>query len=62
MCGDPAGTVLRLIDADLRAHPEHVRPLDPDLLERVRQLVEEVEIIMERFEPGNAQPPAPHHP
>lgn len=62
MCRDAAKTVLRFIDADIRARPGRVRPLDPDLLERARRLVEGVETTMERSEPGDAQPPAPHHP
>lgn len=57
MCGDPAGTVLRLIDADLRAHPEHVRPLDPDLLEQAAKLVEGMEIAVEGSGPEDDEPP-----
>lgn len=60
MCGDPPRTVLRLIDADLRAHPGHVRPLDPDLLDQAEKLVDGVEFAVEGSGPEHDDPPLFH--
>lgn len=44
MCGDPAKTILRLIDADASAHSDRLRPIDSTLLKRAERLVEGVVI------------------